>query len=119
MNAPSKEEVDAKIEVLAARMETRLVSIESRIDTQFAALKAELHKSNADTIKWVAGIVGSTMVLGLTIMTFVLNNALPKAPAAPPTQLVFPLQVPSQGNIAPQAGSFPQSPVKPPAPQAR
>ena len=73
MNAPSREEVNARINVVDAHVEARSVSIESRIDARFAELTSLIHKGKANTIKWVAGIVVSVMALGLTVMSLMLN----------------------------------------------
>lgn len=88
----------AKLEEFAEDTRQRLVRIETRLDQTIAdlnALKVEMHKGFADIIKWV---VGTAIVLGgtaLTIMTFVLNNAVPKnAPPAPLPPVVIYTQQP-------------------------
>lgn len=98
--------IDARLAAAESRVEVRLVSIESKMDVQFTALKAEIHqvkadvdRGNAETIKWVAGIVISAMALGLTVMTFVLNNAVPRAAAAPsPIVITIPAPAPVSGR---------------------
>jgi hypothetical protein len=72
-----------------ARIETRLGQTATKAD--LAALRAEMHKGFADMIKWV---VGTAIVLGasaITVITFVLNYASPKAPAAQPAPIVIQL----------------------------
>jgi hypothetical protein len=79
----------AKLEEFAADTRERLVKIETRLEetatkSDIATLQVEMHKGFAEMIKWV---VGTAIVLGgtaLTVITFVLNNATPKAPPAAP-----------------------------------
>lgn len=105
MNAVSETKVDARISASEARSDARLAAIEAKMDVQFAQLtgqihriEAEVHRHSAETIKWVAGIVISATVLGLTIMTFVVNNAIPKAAAVvPPVVIAIPAP-PSPGD---------------------
>jgi hypothetical protein len=73
----------AKLEELMADARARLDQCATKADVE--ALRAEMHKGFADMIKW---IVGTAIVLGgtgIVVITFVLNNAVPKAP--PPTPL--------------------------------
>lgn len=79
----------AKLEEFAIDTRERLAKIEARLEQMATkadlnekvdALKVEMHKGFADMIRWV---VGTAIVLGataLTIITFVLNHASPKAP---------------------------------------
>lgn len=55
---------------------------ELRVEIQKAS--AETQKSVADIIKWVVGTVMAAAATAITVMTFVLNNAIPKPPAAVP-----------------------------------
>lgn len=78
----------ARLEEFAADARQRLVRLEENVtilNEKLNALQVEMHKGFAGMIKWV---VGSAIVLGgsgITVMTFVLNNATPKA--APPAPL--------------------------------
>ncbi|WP_229518415.1 CCDC90 family protein [Massilia sp. PAMC28688] len=96
MHRSSDNDINAQSATAESRVEARLVSIESKMDVRFAELKtdiervkAEVDRGNADTIKWVAGIVISAVALGLTVMTFVLNNAVPRATTAAPAPIVI------------------------------
>lgn len=88
----------AKLEEFVTDARERLVKIETRLDQtaskhDVAVLSADVHKGITDIIKW---LVGTAIVLGaaaITIMTFVLNNAVPKAPAAQQQPII--IQVPS------------------------
>lgn len=104
-------------------MESRLAKLEAVIPT--LATKADVEKGFHDLVKWVVGTAVVGMGLALTIMTFVLNNAVPKQPEpsppaaqviqAPPPQPIF-IQMPPQ----PQASAPAQAPAEqPPAPADR
>ena len=81
----------AKLEEFASDAKERLARIEARqteLADKLGALQVEMHKGFGDPIKWV---VGTAIVLGgtaLTVITFVLNNATPKAPPAMPQSVV-------------------------------
>jgi hypothetical protein len=102
MTSPSREEVDAKLNTVEAKVDGRLASFElalssgvsslkADMDAQFARFEASLQKTQADTIKWVVGIVLLLGTLGLAIMTFLFNNMTTKVPlAAPPIVITIP-----------------------------
>jgi len=88
----------ARLEEFATDARERLTRIEARqselaahqleLTGKVSALQVEMHKGFADMIKWV---VGTAIVLGgtaLTVITFVLNNATPKAAPTPPQSVV-------------------------------
>lgn len=102
-----------------SRMEDRLKKIEALIPT--LATKADVEKGFHDLVKWVVGTAFVGMGLALTIMTFVLNNAVPKqpvppAPAAQVIQAPVPqpiiIQIPPQPQAVAPAKA-PPSPAKP------
>jgi len=72
-----------KLEEFAAETHERLANIEARVEQtheEVNTLRVEMHKGFADIIKW---IMGTAVVLSgtfLTVITFVLNNAVLKAP---------------------------------------
>jgi hypothetical protein len=87
-------------------MEARVAILEALIPTlatkgDVSELRAEMHGGFADVVKWVIGTAIVAGGLGLTIMAFVLNNAVPKAPSAQPTLAPIVIQVP-----APQGSGF-------------
>ena len=85
------EEVAIDVKERLARIEARqseLAAHQLELTGKVGALQVEMHKGFADMIKWV---VGTAIVLGgtaLTAITFVLNNATPKAPPAMPQSVV-------------------------------
>jgi hypothetical protein len=86
-------------------IDTRLIKIESRLDQM--ATKADLSDAMNGQIKWMvatAAVLGGTAIV---VMTFVLNNAVPKAATqstAPPSSIVV------YAHPAPQASAAPAPP---------
>jgi hypothetical protein len=84
----------AKLEEFSEDAKQRTVRLEnnfSGLQEQFNALRVEMHKGFADVIKWIIGTVIVSSATGITVITFVLNNATPKAPppAAPPPVVIY------------------------------
>ena len=79
-----------KIEDRLNALEQFAVEARQRLDQ--TATKADLAELSATLIKWIVGMAFGMGVAGVTIMTFVLNNAVTKAPmAAPPAPVVIQL----------------------------
>ena len=106
MNTPTREEFDARLETAAAkvdgrlevietRMDGRLASMEAKMDANFARFDAVLHKTTADTVKWVAGTIIAVGAVGLSIMTFLINNISPKALVAAPAPIIITVPMPT------------------------
>lgn len=83
----------------------RLVHIETRVEQ--TATKADLADNKSEMIKWIVGTALAMSAAAITVMTFVLNNATPKAPAPPQQPIVI---------YAPAAAAAPQ---QAPAPAAK
>lgn len=79
------QEARAEINERFVRVETQLESINERMATKadLNELKSDFHKNQQSLILWIVGTAVSIGAAFITIMTFVLNNAAPKAPAAP------------------------------------
>jgi hypothetical protein len=86
----------AKLEEFVTDARERLTKIDTRLDGMDTrmATKADLHENANSMIKWVVGTAALLGVAAITVMTFVLNNAVPKAPASQPAPII--IQVPSQ-----------------------
>lgn len=94
-------------------MEKRVADLEALVPTlatklDLADLRAEMHKGFNEQIKWIVGTGLAGIVFFTTIMTFVLNNAVPKAqpavtpapvtiqaPQAPPAPVPIIIQMPA------------------------
>ena len=86
------EERILRLENFALDTAERLARIEARLEQ--TATKADLAAAITDLVKWMVGtaiVLGAT---GITVITFVLNNATPKAPLAPPAPIVIQVPVP-------------------------
>jgi hypothetical protein len=93
----------AKIEEFAVETRDRLARIESRLDgiDERMATKADLAQLSERMIKWIAGTAIATSAAAITVMTFVLNNAVPKAPVPQPAPIIITIPVPSAAPARP------------------
>lgn len=82
----------AKLEDFAIDTRDRLARIETKLDAfpSIFATKADLQEMGSNLIKWMVGTAAGLGVAAITVMTFVLNNAAPKAPSvqAPPNIII-------------------------------
>jgi hypothetical protein len=79
-----------RLEEFAVETRERLMRIETRLDQ--TATKADLADLSATMVKWIVGMVSGAGLAAITVMTFVLNNAVPKAaPQPPPAPIVIQL----------------------------
>jgi uncharacterized protein (DUF39 family) len=62
-------------------VQQRVTYIEAVLPT--LATKAELSDMKAELIKWIVGTAIGLGIAGITVMTFVLNNAVPKMSQQP------------------------------------
>lgn len=78
-------------------MEHRITALETRLDTilptlatkaDLSELRTEVHKGFGEMVKWIVGTGFVGLAVFITIMTFVLNNAVPKTP---PAQAIQPI----------------------------
>lgn len=92
-----------KLEAFAADTRDRLARIESRLDQmatkadlaeKVGELKTEIQRSVNEMIRWMVGTAIGLGVAAITVITFVLNNAMPKAPPPPPTPITINTQAP-------------------------
>lgn len=106
----------AKLEEFVVDARERLTKIETRLEqtatkSDIGDIRVDMHKGFVDMTKWVVGTAVGMGAAGIVVMTFVLNNAVPKAPAAPPAQLQ-PLIIYAQPTQA--APPTPQAPTAKP-----
>jgi hypothetical protein len=89
----------AKLEEFATDARERLVRIETRLDQ--TATKADLQEGLLSVIKWIVGTAAVLVAMAITVMTFVLNNAVPKAPAAQPAPIIIQVPAAPAATVAP------------------
>lgn len=82
-----------KEEVVKLRGETREGFAEVRAAIEGA--RTDMHQNTAEIIKWMVGLTFGLGATAIVVMTFVLNNATPKAPAAPSQPPII-INVPAQ-----------------------
>jgi len=73
-----------------------------------------MHKGTADIVKWIIGTAIAMGATGIVVITFVLNNAVPKgAPAAtPPIVIQSPAAPAPQSSLKPFNGELNKIPEK-------
>lgn len=65
-----------------ADLRTSIESVRGEINTSAESVRSEMHKGTAEIIKWIVVTAVGLGVAAITVGTFVLNNAMPKAPAS-------------------------------------
>lgn len=63
------------------------------------ATRAEIHKASSEIFKWIVVTALGLGAAAITVGTFVLNNAIPKAPPAPQAPIV--ITTPAQTTYPP------------------
>lgn len=85
-------------------MEKRIAQLEALVPT--LATKADVEKASHDVTKWVVGTMVGGVGIFIVLMTFVLNNAIPKQqspqPASSPVIIQVPAQTATPATLAPQ-----------------
>ncbi|WP_281077088.1 hypothetical protein [Variovorax paradoxus] len=100
-----------KLEEFAEEAKKTLVRIETKLES--TVTKADLTDAINAQIKWMVGTAAVLGAAAITIMTFVLNNATPKAPTVQPAA-VAPAAPPIIINVPPaQQTPAPAPPRKP------
>lgn len=82
-----------KLEGFATDTRERLAKIETRLDhiETNMVTKEDLARLMATMVKWMVGMFFGSGVAAITVMTFVLNNAVPKVPPTAATPIVIQL----------------------------
>lgn len=96
----------AKLEALIPTLATKEEVVKLRGETRegFADVRSDMHKNTAEIIKWVVGTAVVISVAAVTIITFVLNNASPKAPPAVPQPPII-INVPGANTTGSEVGN--------------
>lgn len=81
---PHNDPMEPRIAALEARLDTLVPTLATKGD--LAELKTEMHKGFAEMIKWIVGSALAGIAVFITVMTFVLNNAVPKTPVVQTAQ---------------------------------
>lgn len=78
-------------------VDVRLTKIETQLDQM--PTTAELERAVNSVVKWVVGTMFGAGVVAVTVMTFILNNAVPKQAATPPAPII--IQLPPGTQVVP------------------
>ncbi|CDG83726.1 hypothetical protein GJA_3100 [Janthinobacterium agaricidamnosum NBRC 102515 = DSM 9628] len=110
----------AKLEEFVVDTRERLTKIETRLEqtatkSDIGDIRVDMHKGFVDMTKWVVGTAVGMGAAGIVVMTFVLNNAVPKSTAPLPAQ-PQPIMIYTQpAPVAPVAATAaPPAPTTPP-----
>ena len=77
--------IDKSVAELNAKIDRSVAELNAKIDKSVADLRKDIAELSARMVQWMVGIFLASMAIFITVMTFVLNNAVPKAaPATPP-----------------------------------
>lgn len=69
-------------------IEAVLPTLATKADLE--SVRTEIHSTKAELIKWIVGTAVALGAAAITILTFVLNNAVPKVPQQPPIIINIP-----------------------------
>lgn len=96
-----------------AQIRTEMAKQSGDMRTDVANVRSETHRGTVDTIKWVIGTIVGVAVATVSILTFVINNALPKASPLAASQQQTPtiITLPAGSAVL----SAPQAPATTPA----
>jgi hypothetical protein len=78
----------AKVEDAVLRLEQAVAGIRSQLEHM--CTKADLHESMNAQTRWMIGIAVLLGASAITVMSFVLNNGVPKQPSPQPLVIYIP-----------------------------
>lgn len=100
----------AHIEACLAQLATKTELSDAKLELhrEIAALRVEMQKGFANVVRWVIGTSLGIAVAGITVMTFVLNNATPKAAPVPAQPSPVVIYLPAPVSPTPAAPAAPR-----------
>jgi predicted site-specific integrase-resolvase len=81
--------IEERLERLSEQIRLEKQAVDARLDQM--ATKADLERAMNSMLKWMVGTTFGAGVVAITVMTFVLNNAVPRAAAVPPAPIIIQL----------------------------
>lgn len=90
-----------KLEEFATETRERLAKIEARLEQM--ATRADMHEGFNRIITWIVGVAIVLSTTAVTLMTFVLNNAIPRAAGSQPAPIVITVPQPAPPQTLPDA----------------
>jgi hypothetical protein len=79
--------IESRLEdtVTKADLAEKVGELKAELAGKVGELKSDIHRTANETIRWIVGMGVGLGVAAITIITFVLNYATPKAPVTPVT----------------------------------
>ena len=79
--------IESRLEDMATKADLgeKVGELKTELTQKMGELKSEIHRTSNETIRWIVGMVVGLGVAAITIITFVLNYAMPRAPVVPVT----------------------------------
>ena len=79
--------IESRLEdtVTKADLAEKVGELKAELAGKVGELKSDIHHTSNETIRWIVGMGVGLGVAAITIITFVLNYATPKAPVTPVT----------------------------------
>jgi len=72
--------MEARVAVLEAVVPT--LATKADVKAEIADVRSDIHKAVSELTRWIVGTTIAGIAVFVTLMTFVLNNAVPKQPPA-------------------------------------
>lgn len=80
---------DGRLALIEKSIDGKLEAIGHQLAAQVADMKAAASARGTDNVKWMAGTMITLAALSMAYMTFLVNNASPKAPATAPAPIII------------------------------
>jgi hypothetical protein len=84
MGDMTRDEIDARFAAIQTQLDNRFAAMTAELRLEIQKNSSDMQKVATDIIKWVVGMIVGASAVALTVMTFVLNNAIPKTPVPAP-----------------------------------
>ena len=82
MGDMTRDEIDARFAAIRTQLDNRFAAMTAELRLEIQKNSSNMQKVATDIIKWVVGMIVGACAVALTVMTFVLNNAVPNTPLA-------------------------------------
>jgi predicted site-specific integrase-resolvase len=81
--------IEERLERLSEQIRLEKQAVDARLDQM--ATKSDLEQAVNSMMKWMVGTIFGAGVVAITVMIFVLNNAVPRAAAVSPPPVIIQL----------------------------
>ena len=105
MGEMTRDEIDARFAAIQVQLDHRFAAMTAELRLEIQKNSSDMQKVATAIIKWVVGMVVGASAVALTVMTFVLNNAVPRHPVASSSPIPVVIT-----NLPPQLAPPPPAP---------